>query len=122
MSLMDAGFGDMLTPGMESCTMMDRTTAETALGLIDQYAPGAGFMAYLRKDTSPEIRVAERQGIAEQYTVIVPKSVTLRREDVFRRDASGETYKCTSNTRDGEAPDMASLQIAKCTAERWDIP
>ena len=117
-----SAMGDILTGGMVACTRMDRTSETTSLGTIDHYSPGAGFEAYLRKDTSPEIRVAERQGIAEQYTVIVPASVVLRRDDVFRRDGDGLTFRCTSNTTDNAAPAMASLQIAKCGAERWDIP
>lgn len=122
MSMMDAPMGDMLTPMMVACTRMDRTTESTSLGPVERYAPGAAFRAFLRKDQSPEIRVAERQGMKEQYTVIVDKAEVLRRDDVFRRDSDGATFRCTSSTVDGEAPAMASLQIAKCGAERWDIP
>ncbi len=122
MSLMESGFGDMLTPAMTDCTRMVRSEEGTSLGPAEAYSAGKGFRAYLRKDTSPENRVAERQGMEEQYTVIVPAGVTLMRDEVFRREADGLTFRCTSSTVDGEAPAMASLQIAKCTAKRWDIP
>ena len=122
MSLMDSGFGDMLTPDMADCTRMERSGEKTSLGPAERYSEGAGFRAYLRKDSSPEARVGERQTITEQYTVVVPANVTLMRDDVFRRDSDGLTFRCTSSTVDGAAPAMASLQIAKCTAERWEIP
>ena len=122
MSLLDNAFGDMLTPQMVDCVHMDRTTETTPLGPAERYSEGAAFKAYLRKDNSPEIRVAERQGMDEFYTVIVPSAVALRRDDVFRRVSDGATFRCTSSTTDGKAPDMASLQIAKCSAKRWDIP
>ena len=122
MSTLAGGIGDMLTPMMTACVRMDRSTEQTKLGPVERYTAGAGFMAYLRKDASPEIRVAERQGIREQYTVVVPKAEVLRRDDVFRRESDGLTFRCTSSTTDAEAPEMASLQIAKASCERWDIP
>lgn len=122
MSLVSAGFGDILTGGMVTCTRMDRTSEETPLGPIFHYSEGAKFQAYLKKDNSPEIRVAEQQGMNELYTVIVLKSTALTRDEVFKRDSDGLTFMCTSSTRDSEAPEMASLPIAKCGAKRWDIP
>lgn len=114
--------GGMLAAMMETCVRMVRSTEATPLGIVERYAPGAAFRAYLRKDASPGLRVAERPGIREQYTVIVPRAVALRCDDVFFRVSDGTTFRCTSNTADGEAPAMASAQIAACSAERWDIP
>ena len=133
MSLMDnraampalASLGSIMPEMMTDCVIMDRSTANRSdgqFGTVDVYQPGATFRAMLIKVNSPEVRVAERQGIREQFTVVVPTGVTIRHNDVFRRESDGLTFRATSSTKDGEAPGASTVQISKCTAERWDIP
>jgi len=112
---------DMFT----ACTMLDVVTdsaSDGKFGSRAHYADGATFYAYLRKDTSPEALVAERNGPHEQYTVVVGAGVTLKHGDVFRRESDGATFRVNGATVDGAAPAASTIQIAKTTAERWDPP
>lgn len=118
------GFG-LLDEQFEACTKMDLVTdssSDGSFGVLEHYQPGARIMAMLEKTNSSEITIAEAQGLREQYTVVVPTGVNLKKDDVIRRDSDGLTFRMTSNTRDGQAPPTSTVQIAKATCERWDIP
>lgn len=125
MSLLDGMNLGIMERMMVPCTMMDKNTRDRPAGQFTPevyYTKGAGFLALLEKTESPEIQVAERQGLREQYLVIVPRGVTLKHDDVFRREADGLTFRITTPTVDAEAPEASTVPIAKCRAERWDIP
>ena len=125
MSRTDNHLGTLMPGMMADCTRMDRRTIDRSdgqFGTVDAYEPGAAFRAMLIKVSAPEVRLAERQGLREQYTVVVPMGVALRHNDVFRRDSDGRTFRVTSSTTDGAAPEASTVKIAKCSAERWDIP
>lgn len=114
--------GDM----MESCTLLYERSingGSDGQGGIDYtWEDGASFKAKLIKSGSPEVKIAERQGLKEQYTVVVPAGVTLRHQQVFRRDSDKATFRVTGSTIDNVAPEWSSVQIAKTTAERWEVP
>lgn len=125
MSLIDyAGAG--ILPGMfTQCTMLDKTTSnrpDGRGGMIETWADGAKFDALILKNTTTEAQIAERQGIRELFTVVVKRGTPLKYQDAFRRDSDGMTFRVTSNPRDSEAPDPSTIQIAKVTAERWEVP
>ena len=104
----------------DACVMMVKTSVSDGMGgFIVSWVDGASFDAVIRKDSAPEIRVAEQQGVDEQFTVIVSKSTTLAFGDVFKRVSDGAIFRMTSNTLDAAAPGVSSVQIAKGTAERW---
>lgn len=106
----------------EPFVMMDKTTVSDGLGGFDNvWVDGAPFEAVLRKDSSPEAVVAQQQGMAETFTVIVDKSVRLDYHDVFRRVSDGAVFRTTSATQDSAAPARASIPIAKATCERWTL-
>ena len=91
-------------------------------GAEAQYYPVGTFKGALLKDSSAEARLAERQALREEYTLVVPEGVALAQGDVIRRDSDGLTFRLTSNTCDGEAPAASNVRIARATCERWDIP
>lgn len=123
---MSALYGSELLGGMfVPVTLMDVVTdsrTDGVFGTIEHYRPGARFVAMLIKNASPEVQIAEAQGLRELYTIVVPAGVKLKKDDVVMRDADGLTFRLTSNTRDGAAPAMSTIPIAKATCERWDIP
>ena len=114
----------LLTSMMEPCHMMDKSTSttNTLLGRVDTYTEGAAFQAVIIKNSSPQERVAEQQGVKETFTVVTDKGWGLDFHEVFRRDADGAVFRVVSNQLDSEAPDMSSVQIGKVTAERWVLP
>lgn len=104
----------------DACVMMDKTTVNDGLGGFKlTWVEGAHFDAVIRKDTTPEEIVAQQQGAAETFTVIVDKSVPLAYADVFKRLSDGAIFRLTSNTKDAAAPSPSTVPIAKATAERW---
>lgn len=118
------GRGDTLLDRMgEKCTMRNRAIMPDGLGSYrDVYTDGVEFFAMIRKDDTTADRIAEKQGVQESYTVVVPRGFPLRNTDVFRREKDGQTYRVTSNIQDKEAPEASTVQIASVTAERWDEP
>lgn len=124
MSLIDYAGAGVLRDMFEPCHMMDRVSANPN-GTFDtryRYQQGAAFYAMLRKDSDPTIRAAEAQTGKGMYTVVVKRGVSLKHGDVIRRDSDGLTLAVTGRTLDWEAPDISTVQIAKTTAEEWEIP
>lgn len=116
--------GTILKAFFKPCHLLDKTTV-TVSGLFgpqEKYVEGAALDAALLKDNSAEVRVAEANGLKELYTVVVHKPVTLKQGDVIRRDADQLTLRITGNTVDWEAPEMATVQIAKVSAKVWEPP
>lgn len=114
----------MMETMMEVCTMMDIVTTGESDGMFSQkeyYKPGAKFRAMVVKRQSQEKQIAEAQGIAEIYDVVVESdNAILKYQKVFRRDSDQATFRVTSNPV--IAPGISTVQIAAMTAERWEIP
>lgn len=114
----------MMAGMMETCTVMDVVTTGESDGMFGQreyYRPGAQIRAMVVKRQSNEKQIAEAQGVAEIYDVVVESDVTLLKyQSVFRRDSDGVTFRVTSNPV--IAPDASTVQIAAMSAERWVIP
>ena len=112
--------GAMMTP----CRRLVETPAgaDGLRGHPVTYADGEAFKALLIKSSAGEIHIAERQDLSERYTVVVEKGVSLAYNEVFRRESDGRTFRCVTSTIDAEAPEVSTVPIAKCEAERWDLP
>ena len=106
----------------EPCVMLDKATVSDGMGgFIVTWNEGAAFEAIIRKDSTPEVRVAEQQGVNEMFTVIVNKTLPLQYHDVFKRLSDNAIFRLTSNTLDSAAPEHSTVPIAKATAERWRL-
>lgn len=118
------GRANTLLDGMaEACTMIEKRTVPDGLGgFTNAWVDGAEFLAVIRKDDSIEAKLAEKQGVAEVYTIVVQKGLPLEYHDVLRREATGEIFRVTSNVADKQAPDASTLAIARVSAERWTLP
>lgn len=111
---------NLLDSVMEPCVMIDRVTVSDGQGgFIESWQEGATFEAFVRKESAPEITVAEQQGVREIFTVVVRKGVPLSFHDVFRRIGDSEVFRVTSNVLDDAAPAASSIPIAKANCERW---
>lgn len=108
---------------MVPCRRMIRVSTDDAFGgHRDTLSPGAKFPAFIRKDSSPEIQVAEKSGLSEFYTVVFYRKQSLVKDDIIRRESDGALFRISSNATDSEAPDPSTVKIAKVTAERWVLP
>lgn len=114
---------NLLDTMKDPCVMMDKSTAADGMGgFVPIWTEGAQFYAVIRKDNAPEEIVAQQQGAAETFTVIVDKSVPLEYHDVFKRLTDGAVFRLTSNTKDDAAPSRSTVPIAKAKCERWVLP
>lgn len=110
----------LLTQIMEECRILNHVRTDDAVGgYSDEWIEGASFKAAIGKMSSPEVVVAEKQGLAEMFTVVVNKGFKLDYHDVFKRLSDGSTFRVTSRTVDSEAHPASTVRIATVTAERW---
>lgn len=120
--------GSGILPGFfEPCTLLKPVNADARDGQGGYgggYEDGEAFEAKIHKATiAPhEALLADQQTIHERYTVVIPASMALHYQDVFRRERDGQTFRVTSHSTDSAAPAVSTIQIAKVSAERWEVP
>ena len=113
----------LLTQMMEDCKILNHVRTDDAFGgYTDTWEEGATFKAAIAKNSSPEQMVAEQQGVAELFTVVVDETITLDYHDVFKRTSDNSIFRVTSRTLDSTAHPASTVRIAKVTAERWVLP
>lgn len=107
---------------MTNCTILDKASVPDGMGgFTYNWVEGSEFKAAIVKDNTIAARVAEKQGVAEVYTVTVNSNVTLDFHDVFKRVEDGAIFRVTSNIADSRSPKAASFKIGQVTAERWEL-
>lgn len=113
----------LLSEAMETCTMIDRTTAPDGYGgIITTWVDGAAFQAAIVLDSSMQARTAAVQGVTSLYTVTTKKNINLQYHDVFRRGSDGKVFRVTSDGDDKKTPGSASLNMRQVSAEEWSLP
>lgn len=113
----------LLTEAMETCTMIDRTTAPDGYGgIITTWVDGAAFQAAIVLDSSMQARTAAVQGVTSLYTVTTKKNLNLQFHDVFRRGSDGKVFRVTSDGDDKKTPASAALNMRQVSAEEWSLP
>lgn len=113
----------LLTEAMETCTMIDRTTAPDGYGgIITTWVDGAAFQAAIVLDSSMQARTAAVQGVTSLYTVTTKKNLNLQYHDVFRRGSDGKVFRVTSDGDDKKTPASAALNMRQVSAEEWSLP
>lgn len=119
---MEEAIVNLLTTMMQPCVMMDKTTVNDGMGgFTPTWVRGATFDAFVRKETAPELVVAEKQGVKETFTVVVPIGTPLEYHDVFMRLSDNAVFRLTSNVQDDAAPGASTVKIAKANCERWEL-
>lgn len=107
---------------MEKCNILNRSRVDDDYGGYEEtWTVGASFDATIIKNSSTEAIVAEKQGVAEIFTVVTNKQFKLSYNDVFRRVSDNQVFRVTSNGKDSEAPSASTVPISKVTAEKWVI-
>ena len=113
---------NLLDSVMEPCVMLDKQTVSDGQGgFVRTWVEGATFNAFVRKESAPEITVAEKQGASEAFTVVVYKGTQLDYHDVFKRKRDNSVFRTTSTTKDDVAPGASTVPIAKASCERWEL-
>lgn len=113
----------LLTQMMEDCRVLDKVRTDDAYGgHSEAWTPGKAFKAAIAKNSSPEQKIAEKQGISESFTVVVEEGMTLNYHDVFKRVSDEAIFRVTSRTKDSTAHPASTVRIAAVNAERWELP
>ena len=113
----------LLTQMMEDCRILNHVRTDDDFGgYSDTWDEGAKFKAAIAKNNSPEVLIAEQQGVSEQFTVVVEQDFVLDYHDVFKRLSDNAIFRVTSRTQDSTAHPASTVKIAKVTAERWVLP
>lgn len=114
MSLIDAFKGP--------CAVMDKAEVPDGEGgFTTAWREGAEFDAAIVRDTSLEARIAERDGLANTYTVTTSADAALGFHDVFKRKSDGQVFRVTSDGDDRRTPPVASFQFEQVGAEEWSL-
>lgn len=113
----------LLDNAMESCTMLDRSTAPDGRGgIVTAWVDGAQFQAATTFDSSMQGRVAAAQGVTNLYTVTTRRTVNLQYHDIFRRERDGKIFRVTSDGDDKATPTTAGLDMRQVSAEEFELP
>lgn len=112
----------LLSEAMESCTIIDKTTADDGYGGVTTvWQDGASFDAAITFDSSMQARRAGVDGVTSLYTVTTAKNVMLQFHDVFRRERDGKIFRVTSDGDDNFTPGSATLNMRIVTAEEFTL-
>lgn len=113
----------LIEDGMLDCVLLERKREPDGAGgfLPSVWVEGAPFKAIFEMITNQENITAEARGMLRVYKVFVKKNAQLEHDDVFRRKEDGATFRVTGYLNDQKTPDIASLNLAVVTAERWEL-
>lgn len=107
----------------EDLVMVDRKTASDGLGGFGEiFTDGAVFQGAITTNQSMETRIAQAQGVTSVYTIITPKNVSIRFNDIVKRKKDNTYYRITSNPLDMETPLVANISYYQMTAENFILP
>lgn len=108
---------------MCDCCIVEKVRqSDGAGGFITTWQDGATIKAAITYNSSMESRIAERQGVTSTYNVTTYQSCQLDYHDVIKRLSDGAIFRITSNAQDKLSPAVSTLDIARATAERWELP
>ena len=93
-------------------------------GSTTTWYENAKFFAAAVKDTSPEMRAAERAGSKPEYTLTISGTtpVNIAYHDAIKRDSDGTVFRAISSTADSKPPKSATFNFAQVRCEIWQLP
>ena len=113
----------LLDEAMESFTILDRVTEPDGYGGVNTvWKDGATISAAAVLNSSPEMMLAQAQGVTGNYTITTRKNVNLQYHDVLRRNKDLKIFRVTSDGDDLATPNSATLNMRNVTAEEWRLP
>lgn len=105
---------------MRDCVHMVKSEyPDTIGGFTHDWKPGGSFKAAIVKNASPNVKTAEKDEVAEAYTITTNEPLSFH--DVFRRVEDGAVFRVTTNDIDSKPPDEATFTFVQVQAERWEL-
>lgn len=107
----------------QGCVVLTRTRVPDGQGgYKNGWAEGVTFYPSWEYEASPEMTVAEQQGVSRVYRIYVDKSLDLQYHEVFRRISTGQTYRVTNPGTDRHTPASSAMNLRLIEVEIWDLP
>lgn len=108
----------MMTP----CVIMNNSkVSDGEGGFTSEWTEGAEILVAIVNDTSMQARVAEKDGVTSVFTLTTSRANALSYHDVIKRKSDGQTFRVTSDGHDKQSPMIGSIDLAQCTAEKWEL-
>lgn len=83
---------------------------------------GPIYVAY-SYNTSTQERTADKQGAKNIVTLTTKKDTVLKYHDVIKRAKDGKIFRViSSDARENQTPETASLNMRQVEAEEWSLP
>ena len=115
MSLLDA-YGD-------ECQLLEKTRQPDGQGgYTVAWMDGVKFTAAWEYESSPQVIIAEQQGVNRVYRIYVDKSLGLDYHDVIKRLSDGTTFRVTNPGTDRHTPASSGLNKRLIEIEKWELP
>lgn len=115
-------FVSLLSEGMTDCTFMNKAIQDDGYGgYTTTWTDGATFKAAIVLNSSLEARIAEAQGVKNVYTITTSKAITLKQNDVIKRNEDEKIFRITSDGTDNKTPNSAGLDMRNVSAEEWNL-
>lgn len=114
-NLMDSFASDCIT-------LAKTITKDEYGGYITTWVEGATFSASFEYSASPEVIVAEKQGVARVYKVYIDRRLNFEYHDVFRRISDGQVFRVTNGGADRATPNSSTLDKRLVEVEKWVLP
>lgn len=115
MSLMDSFASE--------CVLLVKTTVKDGYGgYRTAWVDGVVFSASFEYMASPEVIIAEKQGVARTYRVYVSKSLDLEYHEAFRRVSDGQVFRVVNSGVDRHTPETSTLDKRLVEVEKWVLP
>lgn len=109
----------LISEMMEKCCILNKLRMDDLYGSETiVWSEGTTFDATIIKNTTTEATIAEKQGVKEIFTIVIPKGFSLSFNDHFKRLSDGQVFRVTSNVTDSEAPERSTIKISKVMAEK----
>lgn len=114
-SLMDSFASD--------CVALTRAMVKDGYGgYTFVWTEGITFPASFEYSASPEMIIAEKQGVSRTYKMYVDKRLTLEYHDAFRRVSDGQTFRVTNTGEGRYTPETSTLDKRLIEVEKWVLP
>ena len=116
MSLMDAY--------KDECVLLVKTRIPDGQGgySMTGYTDGITFSPAWEYESSPEMLVAEKEGVSRVYRLYVDKALDLEEHEVFRRIKDGQVFRVTNPGTDRHTPDSSMLNKRLIEVEKYTLP
>lgn len=111
----------LINDQLESCVIMDRTTAKDGYGgYIWVWKAGAEFGAVITENSSQEAQIAQAITEVTTYGIKVEKNVPLFHHTAFKRLSDGKTFRIT-RAEAMKSPSFSALNMKTLEAEEFEL-